>query len=171
MVKFRTTIHRFEKQGEKTGWTYIEIPADLAQKIKPGNKKSFQVKGMLDNYKISGVALLPMGGGSFIMALNATMRKAISKKHGAMLEVQLEEDKKGYQLNKDFMDCLKDEPAALKNFNAMPGSHQKYYSKWIDSAKTDATRAKRIAGAVTTLAHGMNFAEMIRSLQKKNLGE
>jgi hypothetical protein len=30
MVQFTTTIHRFEKQGEKTGWTYVEIPADLA---------------------------------------------------------------------------------------------------------------------------------------------
>lgn len=43
-VQFTTTIHKFDKQGEKTGWTYFEIPADLAQKLKPGNKKSFRVK-------------------------------------------------------------------------------------------------------------------------------
>ncbi len=84
------TIHKFEKQGEKTGWTYIEVPADIAQKLKPGNKKSFRVKGKLDNYKITGVSLLPMGGGSFIMALNAGMRKGIGKRHGAMLKVQLD---------------------------------------------------------------------------------
>ena len=94
MIKFTATIHKFEKQGEKTGWTYIGIPADIAQKLKPGNKKSFRVKGKLDNFKIDGIALLPMGGGSFIMALNAAMRKGIRKKHGAMLEVQLAEDEK-----------------------------------------------------------------------------
>ena len=44
MIQFTVTIHRFEKQGEKTGWTYIEIPSDIAQKLKPGNKKSFQGK-------------------------------------------------------------------------------------------------------------------------------
>jgi hypothetical protein len=45
MIKFTATLLKFDKQGEKTGWTYIEIPADLAQKLKPGNKKIFRVKG------------------------------------------------------------------------------------------------------------------------------
>jgi len=75
MILFTTAIHKFEKQGEKTGWTYIEIPADIAQNLKPGNKKSFRVKGKLDNYKIAVVALLPMGGGSFIMLLMAPCEK------------------------------------------------------------------------------------------------
>jgi len=169
MVQYTTTIHKFEKQGEKTGWTYIEIPADIAQMIKPGNKKSFRVKGKLDNYKITGVALLPMGGGSFIMAINGAMRKGIGKRHGAMLNVQLEEDKKAYQLNKDFVECLRDEPKALAAFEAMPKSFQNYYSKWIESVKTEATKTKRIALAVSTLAKGMSFPEMIRSQQKKNM--
>lgn len=169
MIQFTATIHKFDKQGEKTGWTYIEIPADIAQKLKPVNKKSFRVKGKLDNFKITGVSLLPMGGGSFIMAINGAMRKGTGKKQGAMLKVQLEEDKKPYVLNSEFLECLKDEPQALKNFNAMPRSFQNYYSKWIESAKTEFTKTKRIAAAVTTLAKGMNFSEMIRSLQKKNL--
>lgn len=171
MVQFTVTIHKFEKQGEKSGWTYIEIPADIAQQLKPGNKKSFRVKGMLDNYKIAGVSLLPMGGGSFIMAINGIMRKRTGKKQGAILNVELEEDKKLYQLNKEFMECLADEPQALANFKAMPKSFQNYYSKWIESAKTEPTKTKRIAAAVSSLARGMNFPEMIRSLQKKNLEE
>ena len=168
MVQYTATIRRFEKQGEKTGWTYIEIPADIAQQIKPGNKKSFRVKGQLDNYKIAGIALLPMGGGSFIMAINGAMRKRIGKRHGAMLKVQLEEDKKGYQLNADFVECLHDEPKALATFEAMPKSFQNYYSKWIESAKTEPTKTKRIALAVSSLAKGMSFPEMLRSQQKKN---
>ena len=168
MVRFTATIHKFEEQGEKTGWTYIEIPADIAQQLKPGNKKSFRVKGKLDQYKIAGVSLLPMGGGPFIMAINGTVRKGTGKKQGAMLKVELEEDKKPYQLNKEFMECLADEPQALANFKAMPKSFQNYYSKWIESAKTDTTKTKRIAMAVSALARSMNFSEMIRSLQKKN---
>ena len=39
MVHFITTILKFDKQGEKTGWTYIEIPADIAEQLKPNNKK------------------------------------------------------------------------------------------------------------------------------------
>ncbi len=92
MVQFTTTIHQFEEKGEKTGWTYIEVPADIAGKLMPGNKKSFRVKGKLDNHPVKQVALLPMGNGSFIMALNAAMRKSIGKRKGAMLKVQLEKD-------------------------------------------------------------------------------
>lgn len=166
MVQFTATIHKFEKQGEKSGWTYVEIPADIAQQLKPGNKKSFRVKGKLDKFKIAGVSLLPMGGGSFIMAINATMRKGIGKKQGAMLKVELQEDKKAYEINAEFLECLNDEPKALKNFEAMSRSFQNYYSKWIESAKTEPTKTKRIAAAISSLATGMNFSEMLRSMQK-----
>lgn len=168
-VRFTTTIHKFDKQGEKTGWTYIEIPADLAQKLKPGNKKSFRVKGKLDNFKISGVALLPMGGGVFIIPLNADMRKGIGKRHGAMLKVQLEEDKAGFVFNKDFMDCLVDEPRAKDFFQSLSGSHQRYFSKWIDSAKTVETKAKRIAMAVNALAKKWGYPQMLRASQGKSI--
>ena len=167
MIQFVVTIQRFEKQGEKTGWTYVEIPIDIAEKLKPGSKKSFRVKGKLDEFKISGVSLLPMGGGAFIMPINAAMRKGIGKKHGAMLKVQLMEDKKPYEINADFLECLQDEPKAVKAFNAMPKSFQNYYSKWIESARTEPTRTKRIAHAVSTLAKNMNFSEMIHSMQKE----
>jgi hypothetical protein len=162
MVRFTAIIRKFDKQGEKTGWSYIEIPADIAQKIKP-DKKSYRVKGKFDSHKISGVALLPMGGGSFIIPLNAVMRKAIGKRHGAMVKVELEEDKQPFRFNKDFMDCLADEPAAAEFFRTLPGSHQRYFSKWIDTAKADTTKAKRIAQAVTALSRKQGYAEMIRS--------
>lgn len=168
-VSFITTIHKFEKQGEKTGWTYIEIPADIAQKIKTGNKKSFRVKGKLDNYKIAGISLLPMGGGAFVMALNATMRKGIGKKHGAMLKVELQEDTKEFEFNKDFIACLKDEPSAMEFFQSLAGSHQRYFSKWIDNAKTMETKTKRIAWAVTALSRKQGYGEMIRSHSRKGL--
>jgi hypothetical protein len=169
MVQFNTTLQRFEKQGEKTGWTYIEIPADIAQKIKPKTKTGYRVKGKLDNYKIAGVALLPMGGGAFIIPVNASMRKAIGKRHGAMVKVQLEEDKQPFKFNKDFMECLADDPPAKTFFNTLSGSHQRYFSKWIDAAKTDPTKTKRIAMAVTALSKKQGYPEMIRSHQKKNL--
>lgn len=167
MIQYRTTLKKFGSQGEKTGWTYFEIPADLAQQLKPGNKKEFKVKGKLDNYAIRRTSLLPMGGGSFIMAVNAAMRKAIGKRHGAMIKVQLTEDKSEFVFNKDFMECLSDDPVAKEFFKSLPGSHQRYFSKWIDSAKTEPTRVKRIAIAVSALARKWGFPEMMRSLKKE----
>ena len=169
MVRFETALRKFDKQGEKTGWTYIEIPSDIAAKIKPGEKRSYRVKGKLDNHSLTGVAMLPMGAGAFIIPVNGDMRKAIGKRHGAMVKVQLEEDKKPFQFNKDFMDCLKDEPTASQFFKTLSGSHQRYFSKWIDSAKTEPTRIKRIAQAVSALAKKMGYPEMLRS--QKNQSE
>ena len=167
MVKYKTMILKFGDQGEKTGWTYIEVPADVAQKLKK-DKKSFRVKGKLDNYSIKGVALLPMGDGNFIMPLKAQLRKGIGKRDGAMLMVELEVDNAAFVFDKDFMACLKDEPAAIIYFKKLPKSHQHYFSKWIESAKTEATKAKRIAMAINALAKEMGFMQMLRASKGKN---
>ena len=170
MISYTTTIHKFDKQGEKTGWTYIEVPADIAEQIKPGNKKSFKVKGKLDSFSIAQVSLLPMGNGNFILPLNAAMRKGIAKSKDAMVKVQLQEDKKEYVLNAEFMECLADEPAALQFFKSKPVSYQRYYSKWIETAKAEPTRTKRIAMAVSSLAKKIEFGDMLRmERDKKNL--
>ncbi|MEO6731514.1 MAG: YdeI/OmpD-associated family protein [Ferruginibacter sp.] len=162
MINFSTTILKFDQQGEKTGWTYITIPTEMAEKLQPGNKKSFRVKGKLDGHPISGIALIPMGGGDFIMALNADIRKAIGKKKGATIKVQLAVDKP-YQLNATFMECMADEPAAVAYFKSLTGSHQNYFSKWIEAAKTEPTKIRRIAEAVSALARRMGYPEMIRA--------
>lgn len=169
MVQFTATIHRFGKQGEKTGWTYFEVLPDLVQELKPGNKKEFKVKGKLDAHPVKRVSLLPMGGGKFIFVLNATIRKAIGKKHGATVKVQLTEDKSEFVFNKDFMECLDDEPAAKNFFQSLTGSHQRYFSKWIDDAKTEPTKTKRIAMAVNALAKKWGYPEMIRAQNKNSL--
>jgi hypothetical protein len=166
MVVFSTRILKFDKQGEKTGWTYIEIPADIAQKLKPGNKKSFRVKGKLDNYPIKGIALIPMGGSVFIMALNASLRKGIGKRQGAMLKVQLEIDNRTYKLNTDLVACLADEPKAKTFFDKLPPSHQNYFSKWIESAKTEQTRTKRIAQTINAMSRGFGFSTMLKEEKK-----
>lgn len=168
MISFETTILKFDSQGEKTGWTYITIPADIAQQLMPGNKKSFRVKGWLDNFNINKTALLPMGGGSFIMAVNAAMRKGIGKRKGAMIKVQLAVDKEEIQLPDYVKKCLADEPAAFDFFKSLAKGHRNYFIKWIESAKTEETRTKRIAMMVNALARKMGYPQMIRERQGKS---
>jgi hypothetical protein len=162
MVEFTATILQFEQKGEKTGWSYIQVPPDIAQTLMPGNKKSIKVKGTLDQYKFEGMNLLPMGGGIFIMALNATIRKRIHKGKGAMLHVQMHLDSTIFKVPGWMLDCLEDEPQAKSRFLAMPKSHQNYYIRWIDIAQTEQTRTKRIGQVVTSLIRGLSFAEMMR---------
>lgn len=163
MIQFTTTIHKFARQGEKTGWTYIEISASQAKKLKPDTKVSFRVKGSLDSFKIKQIALLPMGEGHFIMPLNAAMRKATGKKLGDKLKVSLEADDSEFAFSEDFIACLQDDPVAYDFFQTLSGSHQKYFSKWIDSAKTSFTKTKRIVMAVTALSKKQGYPDMIRA--------
>jgi hypothetical protein len=169
MVEYKTTILKFDKQGEKTGWTYIEVPADVADQLMPGIKKSFRVKGKLDKLPIRQMALIPMGNGNFILSLKADIRKALGKKHGAQLMVSLAVDKAEFIFAEGFIECLEDEPKAIAHFKKLTGSHQRYFSKWIDSAKTDETKVKRITMAVNALARGLGYSEMIRESQGKKL--
>lgn len=167
MVRFTTTIKKFGSQGEKTGWTHIIIPAKIAQKLIPGNKRSFRVKGKLDEYPIHAVALLPMGEGDFVMAINATMRKGIKKREGATLDVQIEVDTKEIKPPKEFIECLQDDPDAFAFFKTLAKSHQNYFGKWIADAKTEQTKTKRIAQAVNALSKKMDFGLMIRTIKKE----
>jgi hypothetical protein len=163
MIRFTATILKFGEQGEKTGWSYIHIPAHLAQELKPDTKKSFRVKGAIDAYKFEAASLLPMGGGDFILPINAAMRKGTGKKEGAMVKVSMEEDKKPIEVPKEFAECLEEDEAAKAYFNSIPKSHQNYWIKWIASVKTEEARVSRIVRAVNALAQGHGFAEMLRA--------
>ena len=167
MVRFNAVIKQFEQNADKTRWTYIEVPAKISEQLFPGNKKSFRVKGLIDDYPIKFVAIMPMGDGKFILAVNATMRKAIRKIQGASVTVQLERDTTKPKINSVLLECLKDEPKALELFKSYAPSHQLYFSNWINSAKTDATRDKRIAHSVNALNKGFDFGQMIRSLKQE----
>jgi Domain of unknown function (DUF1905)/Bacteriocin-protection, YdeI or OmpD-Associated len=165
MIRFVATILKFAKKGEKTGWSYIEISAKQANQLKPNTKVSFRVKGLLDTFAIKQKSLIPMGDGKFILPINGTMRKAIGKEVGERVTVRMELDESKFILSPDMMACLKDEPASMKFFKSLPGAHQKYFSNWVESAKTPETKAKRIASAMNAFSRQQGFGEMIRSMR------
>jgi hypothetical protein len=166
MIRFKCTIKRFRSAAEKTGWTYIEIPAAVAGKLKPGTRKSFRIKGKMDNHPIEKASILPMGEGDFILPLNKMMRRAIAKNVGATIIMEVEEDKRQLEIYPELIACLKDEPEAYKWFMQLTPSHQRYFSKWITDAKTAQTRAKRIANTVTAMLRKQGFGEALRLRQE-----
>ena len=167
IVKFTARLQKFGKMGEKSRWTYIEIAAAQAQKLKPDCKVSFRVKGSFDSYTFEKVAMLPMGEGSFIIPIKTPVRKILGKEEGATIKVVLEADDRAPVISPDLMKCLKDDPGCLAVFKAMPRSHQNYYSNWIESAKTMPTKTKRILMALESFQKKQNFGEMIRANKGK----
>lgn len=166
MTELTATLLQFAEKGEKTSWTYVPISAVIAHEIKPNTKVSFRVKGFLDDIEINGLALVPIGEGDFILPVKAALRKAIRKEKGASVKIKLEEDK-GFKVEMpdDLAECFADEPKALQYFHSLPKSHQHYYFKWINEAKTEVTRTKRIAATLNAASKGMSYGEMIRAMK------
>ena len=163
MVEFKAEIERFAEMGEKTGWSYVFIPAALANQIKEDCKKSFRVKGKLDNIEIGGIATVPMGEGDFIIALKSSLRKQLKKEAGALLHIQLEEDKDfKIKMPEDLELCLSVEPELLESFLKLPKSHQNWFINWLNTAKTESTRTKRLVHIVSAMDKNQSFGEMIR---------
>jgi len=168
-ITFTCLLEKFKDKGEKSGWVYVTIPKAIANKLKPGVKTSFRVKGKLDQHPIKQVALLPMGEGTFILPINAAMRKVIQKALGSKVTISLAVDKSEFKFSEDFLTCLEDEPKALAHFQKLAPSHQRYFSKWIDSAKTEATKVKRITQSIQGLAMELDYGQMIRYFQGKEI--
>lgn len=167
MHSFKTTIQKFASKGDKTGWTYIDIPQDIILKLKLKNKKEFRIKGVMDDVVFERLAVYPIGEGNFIIAINAELRKKLGKKEGAMLSVKFELDKSEALQSQELLDCLKDDKIALKQFNSLLLSHQNYFHRYIYTAKGADTKAGRIVNTINAMHQKMNFGEMIRSLKKE----
>ena len=80
MHSFTSIIQKYASKGEKTGWTYVDIPLDILLKLKRKDKREFRIKGLIDDIKIERLACYPVGEGNFIIAINAELRKKLSKK-------------------------------------------------------------------------------------------
>ncbi len=163
MIHIKAEIERFGQMGEKTGWNYIFIPAVIANELKPDCKVSFRVKGKLDDLEIAGIATVPMGAGDFIIAINATLRKKIKKEAGAKVELWLEEDKDfKIEMPADLEVCLAEDETLLARFVQQPKSHQNYFIKWINAAKTEPTHTKRLVMTVNAMEKLQDYGAMIR---------
>ncbi len=168
-ICFTAKLEKFAANADKTGWTYFIISETISNKRKPGVRNGFRVKGKLDDYEIKQVSLLPVKGGKYMMPFNAAMRKATGKKAGDKIAVEIEADDSEKKLSEDFLLCLADDPEAQNYFNSLPKSHQHYYSKWIEDAKTEPTKTKRIAIVVNGLARHMDYGAMLREQRDQKI--
>lgn len=172
-MKTETTLllEKFGKDmGEKSGWTYLFVDAELASKIAPDISSFFRVKGNIGGISIARLALWPMGSGTFILPIKATDLKKIKKKVGETIAVSIELDSSPNPIDEDFMLCLEDVPKAKTFYDTLSPSHRKYFSQWIGSAKTVGTKTKRITLAIECLAVNIGFPEILRIQKERNNG-
>jgi hypothetical protein len=166
MYTFRTTILKYASKGEKTGWTYVEIPADILGKLKRKDRKAFRIKGCIDDVKFEKLSTYPVGNGEFIIAINGEMRKKLGKKEGALVSVRFEPDNGKPPESKELLASLKEDKTAYSLFRSLLKSHQTYFHRYVDSARGADTRAGRIVNVINAMYRKQDYGEMIRSLKQ-----
>ena len=168
MPTFKSIIQKFANKGEKTGWTYVDVPPDIILKLKLKNKKEFRIKGVIDNVKFERMAVYPIGEGNFIIAINAELRKKLGKKEGATIAIKFELDKSEALQSQELLDCLSEDAVAKKQFESLNLSHKNYFHRYIYSAKGATTKAGRIVNVINAMYKKQNFGEMLRGLKTDN---
>ena len=158
--KLHTTLLKFDKKGEKTGWTYILLKSEFSNQLNPNIKRSYRIYCTIDSIKDLEFSLLPIGDGDFIIPIKKDLQLKLKKKVGDKVNIIISLNSNEYEMDKDFIEYLEIEPKAKEFFNSLIGSHQKYFSKWIESAKTPITKANRIAKVVEALSKRRNFNEL-----------
>ena len=164
MIQFTAEIEKFEANGEKTGWSYVFIPQEIADQIKADNRREVRVRGFIDHIVVNGMCMMPVKGDGFILPLRKSLRKDLKKEEGYKVELSLEFDADfKIEMPDDLEICLADESELLVYFLSLPKSHQNYFINWLNTAKTEGTRTKRLVMIINAMVNQWDFGMMIRS--------
>jgi hypothetical protein len=147
--------YKLEKFQGKGGWTYARIPEIIQDKN--AHFGWVKVRGSIDGYEFNKYHLMPMGNGKLFLPVKAEIRKKINKKEGDTVRVILYPDNEPLEVPAEMLLCLRDEPAALRVFNSLSESEQKFYINWIYSAKKEETKVERLARSINRLARGLKL--------------
>lgn len=140
---FTTTV---KASGNNTG---IEVPAENLAQL--GSKKNPAVKINLSGYSYqSTVASM---GGHFMIPLSAAHRNAAGLKAGDSVQVTLELDLEPRTVNipDDLAAAFITKDGSRAAFEALAPSKRKEFVRQIEEAKTQDTRARRIAKVIAQL--------------------
>lgn len=145
-----------EKFPGKGGWTFARLPCISKDKHRPFGMR--KVKGFIDSYEVKDTALMPMKEMLFI-TVRAEIRKQIGKQVGDYVRIVLYDDSELLSeiIPEDFIECLKDEPAAWASFQQLTKAKQEECFQWLMESPVIHTRIQRMADAVTNLASGFPF--------------
>ncbi len=147
-----------QKFPGKGGWTYAKIPEITQNKNNPFGW--VKVKGSIDSYLLKQYKLMPMGNGKLFLPVKAEIRKKIKKQAGDYVHIVLYADNSTLEIPSEILACFKNEPKqVLQNFTSFTEGEQKMYLDWIYKAKTEETKANRIAKMLLNVEKKIRFQD------------
>ncbi len=94
--------------------------------------------------------------GEFLLGLSRAVREEARAEAGDTVEVELALDTapREVEVPAVLANALAGDPAASARFDALAYTHRKEYIRWIEEAKRDETRERRITQALEMLREG-----------------
>ncbi|MEW8995005.1 DUF1905 domain-containing protein [Clostridium sp.] len=145
MEKFKGQL----KEAMGKGGAYIEIPFNVEEIF---GAKRVKVKATFDGVPYRG-SIVRMGTECHIIGVTKDIRKRINKDVGDYVEVIVEKDdeERKIDLPEDFKIRIEESKEIYDFWNSLSYSNQKKYVDYIDSAKKEETRKKRIEDSINKL--------------------
>lgn len=130
----------------------MEVPFDVEKAF--GAKKP-RVKALIEGVPYRGL-LVRMGGPNHILIILKGIREQIGKTVGdeAKITVELDNEPRVIEIPKDLARELKKHKKAQTFFEELSYTHQREYVMWINEAKKEETRQRRIEKTIEMLKKG-----------------
>ena len=134
------------------GGAYVTVPFDVEEAF--GSKRP-PVKATFDGVPYRG-RLVRMGGPRHLLPVLKAIREQIGKGPGDAVTVTVEPDTapREVAVPADLAAALAEAPEARAFFDGLAYTHRKEYVRWIEEAKREETRARRVGQAVAMLRAG-----------------
>ena len=145
--KFNAEIKGSEKWP---GAGYVDIPNHIIEAF--GNKGRIPIMSTIDGVAYQG-SLVKMGMPCHMLLILKGIREQIGKTHGEMVSIEIEEDKsiRKVTVSKELKALFKKEKEAQDFFKKLSYTNQKEYVLWIESAKREETKQRRLSKTIKML--------------------
>lgn len=150
----RVGARRFEAELEATqgGGTVVAVPFDVGAAF--GSKRP-PVRATVNGFTFrTTIALM---GGRSLLGLNREVREGAGVEAGERIAVEIERDDEPrlVEVPADLAEAIGAVAGLRETFDALSYTHRKEYVRWIEEAKREETRNRRLEKAVELLRAGI----------------
>jgi len=140
-------------QNAGGGGAFVKVPFDVERIF--GSKRP-KVKAMIEGVPYRGL-LTRMGTEHHLLIILKGIREQIGKTFGDEIKVSVELDveERAIAIPAELKRAFSSNKVAKAAFEKLSYTHQKEYVTWIEEAKKDETRTRRISQTVEMLTKGI----------------
>lgn len=140
--KIKYTAVIIQHEGMDAG--FVEFPFDVQELF--GKKGKLKVRAVFDGKVLYRGSLFNMGHKCHVLGMTKDIRKQLNKTFGDQVQVEIEEDleKRKVAVPEDVALLLDTNRKAKEYYEGLSFTDRKEYMNWIESAKKQEAREKRL---------------------------